>query len=539
MDAATDGLIRMGVALAAFVAFSKIAAGHEVLLAALAIGGLGASIVVLARGIAEMGSISWDAMLRGLVGLAASLGILAIAVRLMTGSIAGAAAIIVLSGAVYILAKAMEVIGALSWEAILKSLVALAGVFLIFGLAGALLTPLVPVLLGLGAAMLLMGLGALAFGAGASLAAAGLVLLAGSAAAIAGAILVVGAAVALILPQIAEAIAKAITSFLQTLADSAPQLLESGKTLILTFLQAITDVTPEIVLGLVDMLLELLQAIAEKLPEFVQAGFDILIGFLKGIEDNIQEVVATAVNIVTKFIEGLTESVPLLVDAGFEFVVTLVTAIGDALIEHGGDFIAMAKAAAGDIITGFVQGIWDGLQDVIDAAFALGEAAVQALKDSWQSKSPSRVAREIAHTVHEGFNLGIRDGEKSTVRQIVDLGQKAQNGMKRVMSDLGKTLDAEMNLAPVIRPVLDLADVQAGMGGIRGSGTYALGVSSSIGEARAIERRRAVDGESNAMAGDVHFTQNNYSPKTLNSAAIYRQTKSQIARLRDKELDSK
>lgn len=540
LEVVEDGLIRIGIALAGFVVFTKLSSGADMIATAAGIGIMGAAIIVLAAGITAMGAIPWDILARGLVGLAAALLIIGVAVTLMSGALAGAAAILVVSAAIFVLANAMTILGQLSWEEIGMALVAMAGVFLVFGIAGYLLAPVVPVLLGLGTAMLLIGLAALAVGAGTTLAAGGLVLLAGASVGIAGAIYVIGAALADVLPVVATAFGEAIANFFVTIAERSPELFEAAKTMIRGLLQAIVEVTPEIVLGLIDLLITLLQGIAERLPDFIQAGFDILLGFLQGIADNIQEVVETGADIVIAFIDGMTEKIPELVEAGYAFLIAFVTAIVEEFDRQGQPLFDKAFDSAANLINGLKDGIRAGVQSIIDAAWEVGQAAIDAFNNAFDNHSPSKIAFGIGKYVSGGLGLGILAGAISVIDAVKQVSSKAQNGMKDLAERANIILSEGIDLSPVITPVIDTSGAMRSMAtldsGLRGTYRRTASLSYSIdnqksnaGNITEISSDTSSDGGSG-----VTYIQNNYSPKALNSQEIYRQTNSQLQELKER-----
>ena len=100
--------------------------------------------------------------------------ILAIGLNAMNGTLSGSAVLLVAAAAILVLTPALSVLGAMSWESIAKGLIALAGAFAIIGVAGLVLAPLVPAILGLSGAMALIGAAIFGIGAGLVLAGTGL-----------------------------------------------------------------------------------------------------------------------------------------------------------------------------------------------------------------------------------------------------------------------------------------------------------------------------------------------------------------------------
>ena len=238
------GLLAMGGALAEVALATKLMPKNMVALGTGLIA-VGAALELVADSLNKMGGMSWESVAKGLVTLGVSLLELAAGLKLMNGSLAGSAAVLVAAGALAVLTPGAFHPGFHELESIVKGLVAVAGAFGVIGAAGAILTPLVPTILGLAGAFALIGVGAvgigaglLAIGAGLSAIAIGVTALATSLGAgvtviVAGLTSIITGIAALI-PAIAEKFGEAIVAFCQVITDGAPAIGEAVKALVLT-----------------------------------------------------------------------------------------------------------------------------------------------------------------------------------------------------------------------------------------------------------------------------------------------------------------
>jgi hypothetical protein len=109
--------------------------------------------------------------------------------------------------------------------------------------------------------------------------------------------------------------------------------------------------------------------------------------------------------------------------------------------------------------------------------------------------------------------------------------------MKKSISGLGAMLEADVDMTPVISPVLDLSGVRKdasglaalfGGQGINVGSTYSGAADATNGYMR---NKAAAEEAGVPVEGDhIEFVQNNYSPKALSQAEIYRNTNNQISR---------
>lgn len=538
-----QGLLVIAGILAGLAVFSRILQTAGLLQAAVGILIISAALYVMAGAIKVFSMFTDEQLIKGLLAMAAALGIIAIASFLMQGALPAALAIITMSVAMLIMAGALKVLSTLSWEQLALALAAIAGVLIILGIAGYLLAPVVPVLIGLGIAMGLIGIGAFLMGAGLFLAAAGLVAIAGSAVGIAAAIRIVGGAVIEILPSMAAAIAEAITSFVTTIAENGPALFEAFREIILSWITTVTTLIPDIVGAIYEMITAILETIAEKLPDLVQAGFDILLAFLQGIGDNIAEVVAMGLYVLTEWLAGIEDGIPALVDQAFSLILTFLEAIEDAIELYLEDIIAAGVSIGVAILDGVANAITDGAPVIKAAVWRLVQAALDALNLGFLVDSPSKKTYQVGVWFVQGLENALNDKRKDLERAVVTIADAAVNSLRPVLDTLAQEVDDRLEIEPVIRPVVDMTEVEKRTRGDRNVygvvPTVAYNLASDINRdvghfARPADTTDLTEGMS--RRDRVTYIQNNYSPRALDRATIYRQTKTHVARLENEAL---
>jgi tape measure domain-containing protein len=226
------GLAAMGGALL-LITIAVNAMPKSIIFIAPSLLAVAASLLVMSKALKQMGKMSWEEIGKGLLVLASSLGILVIALYAMSGTIAGSIALAIAAASLLMLAPALKMLGGMSIVEIGLALLTLAGVFLILGIAGYALTPVVPTLLGLGLSIMLLGAGAALVGLGLLAFAIGLTTLA--AAGTAAAVVIVGMVATLLglIPLIITTLIDAIILFAKGLIEATPVLAEAITTIIL------------------------------------------------------------------------------------------------------------------------------------------------------------------------------------------------------------------------------------------------------------------------------------------------------------------
>ena len=271
-----------------------------------------AAIVILSEALNKLGNMKWEEIAKSLVALGGSMLILAVSLNAMTGTLAGSAALLVAAGALAILTPVLSILGAMSWESIAKGLITIAGAFTILGVAGAVLGPLVPSILGLagalapvGAAILAAGVGLMAAGAGISALAVGFTALAtavaGGATAIAAGLTVIISGIASLIPMIIQKIGEGIVAFYGVIADAAPALGEAFKAIVLSLVDVLVECIPAIANGALELVAGVLSALVEYTPQIVDSIFQFLIGVLEGVAKNLPNLIQATVDVFVAY----------------------------------------------------------------------------------------------------------------------------------------------------------------------------------------------------------------------------------------------
>ena len=120
------------------------------------------------------------------------------------------------------------------------------------------------------------------------------------------------------------------------------------------------------------------------------------------------------------------------------------------------------------LVDGFARGISENTYKSTAKANAMAVAAKQAAERVLGIHSPSRVFYKIGSYVTKGFTKALNDGEHDIYDASGSMAESARKGMTSAISKVTELLNNNMDSQPVIRPVLDLSDIQSGAGSING-----------------------------------------------------------------------
>lgn len=386
---------------------------------------VGAALEILANAMSKFGSMQWDEIGRGLTVLGISMAELAIGLNFMKGTLSGSAAMLVAAAALAILTPVLTTLGHLSWEEIAKGLVSIAGAFTVMGIAGAVLGPLVPTILGLAGAFTLIGVGILALGAGLLAAGAGLSavavgLTALAAAGAAGATAIVAALTVIVtgiiglIPAILEQIGYGIIAVCKVIAEGVPVIGEAIKAIILTVVDVLVECVPQIVNGALKLITGVLAALVQYTPQIIDSIFKFLIAVLEGIANHLPSLIKAAIDVMMAFFAGIADAL-----SGIDTDTLLKGIVGVGLLSA----IMVSLAAVASLAPGAMVGVL--AMGAVIAELALVLAAVGALAQlpglSWLIGEGGKLLQGIGTAIGQfvgGIVGGFMSGVSSQFQQV-------------------------------------------------------------------------------------------------------------------------
>lgn len=473
---------------------------------------IAAAMAIMVPVLKSFGNMSWEAIGKGLVAVGGSLLIFAGAAALMKKALPGAVAIMIIAASLLLLVPVLKILGSMSTGEIVKALVLIAGALGIMIGAAYLAKPVIAVILALGVAIALLGVGCLGVGAGLLMLTLALDSLA------------VAAPVVVLL----------ITKVVRALIDLIPYVVEKIGEGILSLIKLIGDSATEIAASIIKVVVSVVAMLRIIIPMVVELLLDLIVAILEGIDKNIGKIVELLLSILINIINGIANKIGGLIDAFMNFIEKYLNGVADAIENHGENiFLAIRrilknilklakkvvttmwediKKLGKRIVDGLKEGIGDKIKDVKDKIKEVANAVISKIKEVLGIKSPSTVFKEIGEWLIEGFINGIKEkilavkdaiegvantaveklksflGIESPSKEFAKIGRYSMEGMAlgvtkysnvvmSSLSEVGKDsifalqdtfarisdfIDGDLDCQPTIRPVMDLSDIQNG-----------------------------------------------------------------------------
>ena len=442
LTAMAGGLTILGVA-------ATLISGVKMGLVGVGLGVMAASLGLLAAVLQAYGNMQWDEIGRGLTVLAGSLTILAVAMYAMSGTLLGAAAMVVAAGALALLTPQLLMLSQMSLEGVGIALLAVAGAFTVLGLAGLLLTPVVPTLLGLAGAIALLGIGALACGAGLALVGTGLTAI-GVALGASG-LLIVEFFKQLInlLPHLGIKAGEAIVSFVKAIGDGSTQIVESLTQLVSAILTSLGTLIPQVIRLAVDTAIAFANGLAQGIPALVDAGLRMILGVLEGVSANIQPIVEAGADCVINFMNGVANKLPAIIESGINLALSFIEGVANGLINNQDRIVSAIESVVYALLTTGVKSLKGGVAGFIEGGKELLQGAIDGIKAKWPGivesvkgavgKAVDAMSGLGSKLLQAGKDLiqGFMDGIQSKAQAVWDaavgVGQKAIDAVKHIL----------------------------------------------------------------------------------------------------------
>lgn len=414
-DVIAKGLLAIAVSLG-IIAGAMHIMPNNILGTSAAILLLSVALIGITNALVKMGGMSWESIAKGLVTLAGALGIIAAGMHFMTSALPGAAALLVVAGALALLAPTLILMGSVPISTIGKSLLFLSGILAVFGVGAMLLTPVIPMMAALAGVLALLGVAVALVGGG--LLALSIAMTAIAVGGQAGVVAFKAFAVALLslIPALLEQIGLGIVAFANVIADGAPAIIGALTAILVALAKAAVEFIPV----MADVILEFLKAIMKVIVDFtpilVSGGAQIILDILTGIRDSIPKIVTVAIEIIVAFVDGITSMVGTVIQAGVDLILAFINGLADAIENN---------------TTLMIEAIDRLFTAIVDAGIAVLKASIEKFKTN---------AKTI---MDSGFMQGIKDKFGDLVTTVKEIPKKFIDTIMGKLADF-KTLGGDM-----------------------------------------------------------------------------------------------
>lgn len=292
-----------------------------------------------------------------------------------------------------------------------------------------------------------------------------------------------------------------ITNVLMSLDNKAATFLSAGKNLMTNFTNGITSGGSTSLSTAFASIINMIQtSITSKEALFMMAGRNLINSFVSGVNDGQSNILSIFTMLVTNCHKMITNNAQLFKTAGQSLILmfdlgiiekqgtvkkTIASVVANSynvLTKKYSDF----KNAGSYLVDGFCDGIDENTWQAEARAAAMAEAALEAAKEALGINSPSKEFYKVGNFAGQGLVNAMNDYAGRVEKSGKNMGDSAKKGLSNTIAKLKSMLDSDMDSSPTIRPVLDLSNIQSGMGSLSGmfSGMNGFTLQGSVAMAQ-------------------------------------------------------
>ena len=211
--------------------------------------------------------------------------------------------------------------------------------------------------------------------------------------------------------------------------------------------------------------------------QMTAAGLNFMTNFASGLRSGGSQATAAVQQVVTSTAQMVATGAQAFATGGTMISQNLARGIqtGGSLVSSAMRNVLLSSAAsirgyyssfysAGAYISqGLANGMQSALGRVRSAAAQLASAAATAARAAAQVKSPSRVFMKIGGYMGEGMIIGLETYQSKVYDAGYAIGDEASKGLTKAIEPLSKMSFDNMDLNPVVTPVIDLDNVKNGV----------------------------------------------------------------------------
>ena len=354
----TKGLLALAGTLAIVAGAMNIMPSKKLIAMAAALVIVGFALNELAGALKIMGTMKGDEIENALLALGGSLTFIAIAMHAMEGALPGAAALLVVSFALGVLAAVLKIFGKMDFESIMEGLAKMAISLGIIAGVSVLLAKATPLILALGIAIAVLAGGFALFGLGVMLFGKGLESIAKSGAAAAEQLPAILEAIGKSMPALLTGLAEGLVEFVKVIGKAAPVFAKAIGKLVEALLIELEKLIPKagpVIIAFIEEVFRIIRSYAE---EYVATGLFIIMTLLNGVANNIGPIVEAVGKIITNFLAELDKQIPKITQGLVNVMTTAWTSAANAL----GQIAATLMIGTG---VAFIEGFFQGLQQAL------------------------------------------------------------------------------------------------------------------------------------------------------------------------------
>ncbi len=275
--------------------------------------------------------------------------------------------------------------------------------------------------------------------------------------------------------------AKSFTnSFIQIISTGSSQIKSAAIQLMTSLTSGVNAQKPASDAAFTAIITSALAKITSQYPAFNTSGQSTMTQFITGVKSRNTSALTTMASIISGMLAKIRGQFGAFNTAGLTLMARLISGISskqsaaasasrnvasaslNAASSQSGGFYSAGVACA----NGFANGISSRAWYAEARARAMASAALRAANAALGIHSPSKEFYKSGDNSVAGFTNAFVDGTSRVLKAAKGIGNSAMDGLKSSISRVSEILNGSVDFNPTITPVLDLSNIQNGVGGL-------------------------------------------------------------------------
>nr|WP_296955342.1 tape measure protein [uncultured Mediterraneibacter sp.] len=324
-----------------------------------------------------------------------------------------------------------------------------------------------------------------------------------------------------------------MNSAVASITGKAAIFASAGKSMMSGFTSGVRSGASSVAPTVSSVITKALSSANSQKGKFITSGNQLMLGLRAGITNGTSAVNTAIISLLTKAYTTVLSRKSQFMSGGYQLVLSLANGIrsgasgvtGAVTSALGGCSSAIRSywssfyGAGSYLGSGLIMGIAAQESAAYSAGYNLGRAAVEGEKAGQQSHSPSKATKKAGKWLGEGLIIGIKQMGKSVYNAGSSMGETAVYSISEALSGINDLPDDDL-LSPEICPVLNLSEVQAGMGAIQTMIGNQSALGLNVGSVKSLMNRRNQNRATNDVVAAINKLRDDIGNINNNSYTI-------------------
>ena len=249
-----------------------------------------------------------------------------------------------------------------------------------------------------------------------------------------------------------------IGEFVKNLSGSSEKMKSAGVNLIAALKKGMESKSKSISSTATSIANSMSKAFTSKSSSFSKAGSTAANGMLKALKSKKGDFKEVGGNFASQLSKGFKS----------DKINSKCEKICEAAVKKLNGYKDNFYNAGKNLVLGFANGITDNTFMAEARAAAMAQASLNKAKKTLDEHSPSKEFYKIGKFAVLGFVNSFSDNMKLVNRSGSNLARQSMDGMGKAMNQISDVITNGIDPNPTIRPVVDLSNIQNGVGAING-----------------------------------------------------------------------